>query len=258
MKWILIACLLVINLSSGFVEEARAQKAPARNVLVDFRKDTPLNSAVTTAATQRRVLSKVFPRYLTDENNCNRQFDPAGEDYLVAARKAGQIVPSIVDSAKGSFTGKAKTEIAYVISVSECGASHADNYGSKRIAIFDGDRLVADIDADFKSNIVRKTDLDANGVEELLMVTGDMAQGTLIEIGALLSFENSKLQVLQDLGTVTEDSCNSELPGSSSKAAVISIAPGARQGFPRLNIDIYEASCRKLKRWRFVSSGKME
>ena len=65
-----------------------------------------------------------------------------------------------VDMAQGSFTGRACQETAYVISVSECNASHAQNFGTKRVAIFAGQRLVADMDVNFKSGIVRKTDLE--------------------------------------------------------------------------------------------------
>ena len=149
-------------------------------------------------------------------------------------------------------------ETAYVISVGECNASHADAYGSKRVAIFSGNNLIADVDADFKTNVLRKTDLDGDGVNELLMSSTDMSQGTLTEMAALVDFHNGQRRVIDDLGTVSEDSCNSELPGSTSRASVISILAALPGKLPKLHLDNYESGCRKGSRWRFVSTGKLE
>ena len=239
-----------------------AQTTPLRTpkqILVDFRNQRLTPPPKIPLATQRYVLSKVFRKYLTDENKCNSEFNTSSAtDTLAAARRAGQIVPSIVDMITGSFTGPLKQESLYVISVSECNASHADNFGTKRVAIFSGQQLIADMDVDFKNSIVRKTDLDGDGVDELLMTSGDMNQGVLIGIAALLGFQKGRLRTIQDLGTVTEDSCASGTPGSSSKASVISVGEAAPGKMPRLRIDNYEASCRRVKRWRFLSTGKME
>jgi hypothetical protein len=205
------------------------------------------------------VLSKIFRRYLSDESKCNPQFDASGSaDPLKAARNAGQMVPSIVDMASGSFTAPLQTQTAYVISVSECNASHEDNFGTTRIAIFSGPQLVADVDADFKSSIVRRTDLDGDGMDELLMLSGDMHQGTLTEMAALLDFQNGRLRVVEDFGVITEDSCASGMPGSSAKASVVSMSATVPGKMPKLKIDNYGASCRTTKRWRFLSTGKMQ
>ena len=238
-----------------------AQRPPAQpkgDLLVDFRIDRPANAVKISAATQRTVLSKVFRRYLLDQDKCRSDFVGAnGDDYLAAARKAGQIVPSIIDMTTGSFTATGQTQTAYVISVSECNASHADNFGTKRIAIFSGTQLVADVDADFMGSIVRKTDLDGNGIDELLMTSDDMAQGTVTEMATLASFENGRRHVIHDFGTVVLDSCASEAPGSDSRASVLytsAFAPGLK---PKLTQENYISGCGKKRRWKFVSNGKM-
>jgi len=229
-----------------------------RELLFDFRKDRPSNAVKISAATQRNVLSKVFRRYLTDQDKCRSDFAGSdSNDYLAAARKAGQIVPSIIAMTTGSFTAAGQAQTAYVISVSECNASHADNFGTKRIAIFSGPQLVADMDADFMADIVRKTDLDGNGIDELLMVSGDMAQGTITEMATLASFENGRRRVIHDFATVYLDSCASEAPGSDAKAAVLytsAFAPGLKPTFTQEN---YIASCRNPRRWRLLR-GKLE
>lgn len=230
-----------------------------RQLLVDFRNDHDSTPFKITQATERTVLSKVFRRYLTDQDQCKADFDASnGDDRLAAARKAGQMVPSITDMATGSFTAAGQTQTAYVIEVSECNASHADNFGTKRVAIFSGQQLIADVDADFMRDIVRKTDLNGDGVDELLMRSGDMAQGTLIEMATLVSFQNGRRRVLQEFGTVVEDSCASGFKGSTSKASVLYVPRVAQGTMPKLIQDNYVASCRNAKRWRFVSTGMMQ
>ena len=231
-----------------------------RQVLLDFRVDRKLSDIRIPKATERSVLSKVFRRYLTDSNRCNSELDTSkGTDPLAEARKAGQIVPSIIDSAIGSFTAAGQTQTLYVISVSECNASHADNFGTKRVAIFAGSQLLADVDTDFASSIVRKTDLNNDGINELLMITGDMAQGTVIEMGTLVSFQNGRRRVIQDFGTVVEDSCASEAPGSTSDAAVLYMSDAVPGNMPKLTQENYSSSCRgKARRWRLVSRGKRQ
>jgi hypothetical protein len=250
----IIVCLALISLSVA--QKPVLQKD--RQVLFDFRVETEATSPRITPATERMVLTKVFRKYLTDANRCNAQFDAADADPLAGARKAGQMVPSIVDSTTGSFTAPGQSQTLYVISVSECNASHADNFGTKRVAIFSGQQLVADVDAEFAKTIVRKTDLNSDGVDELLMTTGDMAQGTLIEMATLVSFQNGRRNLIQDFGAVVEDSCASGFPGSHSDASVLYISDVVPGTMPKLTQENYSSECRKTKRWRLVSSGKKE
>ena len=229
-----------------------------KQVLFDFRTQSAPNPPKITPTVQKSVLAKVFRKYLSDDGKCNPNFSPNGtDDFLKAARDAGQVAPSIIDSTTGSFTAAGQMQKLYVIAVNECGASHADNYGTKRVAIVAGPQLVVNVDVDFRSSIVRKTDLDGDGIDELLMTSADMSQGTLTEIAALLSFQNGKLKVLEDFGTVTLDSCASGFPGSSAKASVISYNGVFQGAIPKLRIDNYESSCRNTKRWKFISTGKM-
>ena len=230
-----------------------------RQLLVDFRNDHASTPFRITQTAERTVLSKLFRRYLTDQDQCKADFDAGnGDDRLAAARKAGQIAPSISSMATGSFTAAGQTQTAYVISVNECNATHAENFGTKRVAIFSGQQLVADVDSDFMREIVRKTDLNGDGINELLMISGDMAQGTLIEMATLVSFQNGRRSVLQEFGTVVEDSCASGFRGSNSKASVLYIPTGPPKAMPKIIQLNYVASCRNAKRWQYTSTGTMQ
>ena len=220
-----------------------------RQVLFDFRKDHNSQPPKISPATERDVMSKAFRRYHTDPKRCSDNVD-AGEDFLAAARKAGQIVPNIAEVAMGSFTTAGQTETAYLIFVNECNASHADNFGSKRLAIFSGPRLVADVDLEFKSNIALKTDLNMDGIDELLLSSGYMAQGEFTEMAALVNFQDGRMRVIQDFGVVVSDVCASARPGSTAKAAVLSITNAALGQTPKIRADNYVAGCGNLRRWR--------
>src|SRR5215207_11642038 len=214
----IILCLTLISL--GVAQQPVLQKD--QQVLFDFRVENEATSPKITPVTERMVLSTVFRRYLTDANRCKSEF-PGGADPdpLAAARKSGQIVPSVIDSVTGSFTAPKQWQTLYVISVSECNASHADNFGTTRVVIFSGRQLVADVDADFAKTIVRKMDLNSDGVDELLMTTGDVAQGTLIEMATLVSFQNGRRNLIEDFGAVVNDSCASGFPGSQAEASAL-------------------------------------
>jgi len=254
MKPLLILSLFAI---ASVISIAQKSTTP-KETLYDFRANNKTTPIKIPPATQKMVLSKVFRKYLSDSAKCNPQFEASGSDnYLAAARKAGQIAPSIIDSTTGSFTAAGQTQTAYLISVSECGASHADNFGSDRVAIFAGQQLVADLDVDFRSSFARKTDLNVDGIDELLMTSGYMNQGTLTEGAALITFQGGRLNVIQDFETVTEDSCGSGFPGSAAKASVISYGTVPLGKMPKLQQDNYASTCRNVKRWRFISSGKM-
>jgi hypothetical protein len=249
--------LLILSLALITVPAQQFKKE--KQILVDFRTSDVRSAPKITKATERAVLTKVFRKYLTDANRCKQDFDGGdATDPLAAARNAGQMVPSISDVATGSFTAAGQTQIAYVISVSECNASHADNFGTKRIAIFSGQQLIADFDNDFRNGIVLKTDLNSDGINELVMTTGDMSQGTVTETAALVSFQNARLNVIKDFGTVVEDSCASGFPASAAKAAVISISDVVPGDMPKLIQDNYQANCSNTKRWRFSSTGRMD
>ena len=141
--------------------------------------------------------------------------------------------------------------------MSECNASHAENFGTSRVAIFSGQQLLANLDVNFRNSIVKKLDLNGDGIDELLMAGGDTHQGITTEVAAVLEFPNGRLHVIRDFGTVSIDECESEERGSTSKAAVIYQSDELPGIMPKLRVENFVKGCGKSRRWRFLSSGKM-
>ena len=253
MKRLIVVALLVCAACVPIVAQASRPK------LFDFREASRNKPPAITSAQSRKVLAAVFPKYLTDARFCRADVDASGaEDYLAAMRKAGQIVPEVVDSAVGSYTAPRQQETAYIIWVGECNASHADNFGSKRLAIFAGNKLVLNQDVDFKGSILKKTDLDINGVDELLLSGGDMNQGIVVETAALYEVRNRKLVTIQDFQKVSEDSCATLMRGSSVEASVIFLGSERLGEKPTLQIENYRSGCGRTKRWKLFSKGPMQ
>ena len=263
-KVIITAFLAVAAVSSLAAWQTRGRRGSVtgRQVLYDFRKESVDSSRSSLApALERRIISAVFDSYLKRPEDCKTVEEAAGtDDYLAAARKAGQFVPSVVARSEGSFTAAGERETAYIISVGECNASHADNFGTKRLVVFSGQKLVADVDTDFKSSILRTYDLDHDGVDELLLGGGDMSQGIVVEVASLVELRAGRLRVIKDFGKTREDSCNAELSDSQLRASVISYA-AARGKMPEFHVDNYGAGCSpngEIAKWSFLSSGEMQ
>ena len=84
------------------------------------------------------------------------------------------------------------------------------------------------------------------------MTTGDMAQGELIEMAALLGFQGGKMQVIQEFGTVVHDDCASLRTESTAKAAVLSYSKTNPFSMPKITANYYAGGCGNVRRWRAI------
>ena len=264
MKKIIIVAIVAIAAASSLaawqMSGRQGVSRAGRQVLYDFRNEARNKSPNLTPAAERKILSAVFSSYLKRPEDCNQVDEaPVADDYLARARKAGQFVPDAVALAEGSFTVAGEQQTAYIISVGECNAAHSDNYGTKRLVVFSGQKPVADADADFKSSILRTSDLDQDGVNELLLVGGDMNQGYAIKVASLVEFQDGRLRVVKDFEKTHEDAC-AAISDHNITASVISYTQAAKDKMPEFHVDNYRARCLpsgKPAKWSFLSSGEM-
>lgn len=260
---VIVIALIVVTASSfaAWQMSGRQEGRARQPVLYDFRNEARDKSLTLTPVAERKILSAVFNSYLKRAEDCKQDEEaPVADDYLARARKAGQFVPDVVATADGSFTAAGERQTAYIISVGECNAAHSDNYGTKRLVVFSGQKLVADADTDFKSGILRTSDLDQDGVSELLLVGGDMNQGYEIKVASLVEFQDGKLRVARDFGKTHEDAC-AAMSDHYITASVITYAQAAKDKMPEFHVDNYRARCLpsgKPAKWSFLSSGEMQ
>ena len=225
--------------------------AGATQVLLDFRKPYKGRpSPKLSPAAQEKILSTIFPAYLKAGETCRD--DVYG---IEEARRLGQINPDIEDSISGSFTAPGVKQIAYIINVGECNASHAEGFGTKRLVIFENQKLVANVDTDQHSGIIQISDLDQDGINELLLYGAAMGQGTSVEAATLVDFHDGKYRVIHDFGQIRYDSCGSGLKKSSMSALAVFYAPSVKGEFPEFRTDVYRANCGG--KFRYLTTGKL-
>lgn len=239
--------------------------AGAKEVLYDFRKTAPEEEKKVPPEVERKVLTAVFGSYFTDGSQCGDlayTTDASTPEGMKEARKAGSIVPSISDSATGSFTEAGAQQTAYLIFVGECGAAHVVNFGTKRLAVFTGDTLVLNIDIQDHTSILGTYDLNRDGVNELL-VTGSYAQSGEVGTWAMLfDVSGGRLHVHKKIESASGDDCASMSNTPSSRAAVVYYTRSAGGAMPEFRVDNYQAKCTeeldppKPSDYRYTSTGK--
>jgi hypothetical protein len=179
-------------------------------------------------AAAKRILDRIFSGgYLTDNKQCRGVADNlrgAGarpEAVLPAARAQGDFVPFVFEVAAGSFTAPRVSQTLYLITVGECGAIHAENWGSNLLAVFQGDAVVAQSIIAGGSSIGGVFDLDGDGQSEFLLAGGYTGMGETIVVAQLSRFDHAKLVNVKSFGQVLNDSCGSIDPNRGSKFSVI-------------------------------------
>jgi hypothetical protein len=226
-----------------------AQQA-TRRVLHDYRIDgasAPIKGgAELSLKDQQRVLSALFPKYLTSESACDR----ANEDKphygatLETERTGGQIVPSIEEFVDGSFTAAGKRQTAYFVKVGECFAYTRDYWGTYRLAIFEGPRLIADVEPEVpyqgtipmgSKGLVATADVNNDGIDELLLQSTVFGGGELEVYARLVSLGQGKFHAIREFDDVYDWGCGANRNVTASR---ITYTP------PTLFVERYEAPCK--------------
>jgi hypothetical protein len=184
---------------------------------------TPALAKVDDAEERQAVLGALFPTFLDDANKCDTSVTPID---LASQRGRGQVVPSIQGKVKGAFTAAGASETLYLVSVGECFASHADNFGSMMIAVFNGDKVVAKAITDGGTDIERIVDLTGDGKQELVLTTGFFQNGELTQTARIVNVAPDDLVVVKDFGGVMDDSCSADFGDKSSDFSVITVKAG--------------------------------
>jgi len=186
-----------------------------KKVLYDFRAES-VTPSLPNAATTRKVLSAIFPAYLSDARQCK-----SGG----AGHNAGQIVPVIRGSADGSFTAAGLKQTVYLIDVAECGV---------RPPVSTTHRLVV---------IAGAYDLDGDGKQELLLGAGGSGPERQIKTARLVEFDKDKLVTVEDFGQTYDNFCAVNAVANSLRASLVYYFPPPAGQKPKFIVELYRAQC---------------
>jgi hypothetical protein len=204
-------------------------------VLYDFREyaDEKPNLA---PGEEARLFSRLFPKYLNPSQRCDEslEFAPSEEDV-----KSGQFRPAVHSVARGAFTKPGLHETAYLIGMWEC---HVGRFGTFRLVIVAGDSIA--LNQEVPARLIRRvTDLDGDGIQELLLEGGGTGTGVTETNARLVKLTQGRIQVLKDFHEVAVDSCASGRPEDSITASVILYRSKGHGVLPDFQALPYTAKC---------------
>jgi hypothetical protein len=203
-----------------------------KKVLYDFRAES-VTPSLPNAATTRKVLSAIFPAYLSDARQCK-----SGG----AGHNAGQIVPVIRGSADGSFTAAGLKQTVYLIDVAECGVRPPVST-THRLVVFATGTLAANVEAPRANAIAGAYDLDGDGKQELLLGAGGSGPERQIKTARLVEFDKDKLVTVEDFGQTYDNFCAVNAVANSLRASLVYYFPPPAGQKPKFIVELYRAQC---------------
>jgi hypothetical protein len=162
------------------------------------------------------VLSRLFPRSLPGADRC-----PEAPGTLEQARAQGWIVPQVASHAEGAFSRAGAAELLLAVRVGECGATHAEGWGTRRLVLWAGEQVVQE--AELQGRLAGAGDLDGDGRSELLIERGGTNQGITTTSLQVARLTPQGLAVVAELGVVYEGSCGAQKPEGEEVSLVTAV-----------------------------------
>lgn len=234
--------------------------AGAKDVLFDFRDtDADTDTPQLGAQEESTVFNAIFgARRSARDDSFNDCKDEERAKCLTADRAAGRIEPEVLTKVSGSFTQPSAQEVAYLIAVHEEHAAHVDNYGTKRLAIFDGQRLVVNVDIGDYWEILKTYDLNRDGTQDLLLAGSYSQMDVTVKWAKLIDLRGGKPTVVKDFDKVYLDGCASDYQDVKVFGTLILYTPAAPGAFPLcFRQDVYRSACGDEVNWKYLVNGKV-
>lgn len=205
-----------------------AQGDGSNFVLFDYRKDKGLARPELSFEELRKIYVAAY-----------------GEDYE-------KFEPLIRSAAEGVFTGAGTRQSAYLIQSNNVGElGDADPATGANLVIFEGDNMVANVAVSSNNfirrvnhyaSILRLSDLDGDGINELLLSASYLNRGINLSWARLVEVKEGKLRLIRDFGVIDEDTCDSERQMRVT-SGVIRAATEKGAGWSRFKVDFYRGPC---------------
>jgi serine/threonine protein kinase len=247
--------------------------AGAKDVFYDWRKTESFKPATVDKELEKRIIEAVTkahhekPPPMTPTQQPSPQGSPqTGENqnqeerpWFLPDEMASAVITGV---STGSFTAAGLEQTAYLIDTRS--GSHADNFGPKYLAIFNGETYVADFAVTNLSLILQASDLNRDGINELLLGYSYTQTGELQEWAKLVQVSQGKLRIIRDFGTTYRSTCGSENANDKGiDSSVVFYAPAPANQMPDFRVDNYRATCPAegteiaQEQWKYTSTGKL-
>ncbi len=169
---------------------------------------------------------------------------------------------TISSKVSGSFTKPNAKETLYYVGgcdegegfTSKC--AHATMWSAGRIAIYDGPTPVTKTEADLGSEIVKITDVNGDGINEILGFYFNMGQGYAGANGSLGQIEDGKYKEIKSFSGFS-DSCGTGSDQMIAKAAVIRYLPTTNGKFPIFSEEYFQNKCENSP-WRKITKKQFD
>ena len=189
-------------------------------VLIDFRSELAFDTPDIAPAKKRVILKAVYGNDQADDIEIN----------------------SIVE---GSFTQASVKETAYLLQVGGARAAEPSSLEKTKLAIFQGDNLTAKFDVKNYNFILRTSNLDRDGLEELLLSGSNYQMGESTTWAKLVEIEDKQLRDVKDFSTVLKDSC--ENPTAQNREIKAALIKYDSQNASQIVSSYYRAACSARK-----------
>jgi len=170
------------------------------------------------AGAAEAVLGQIFQKYLKDVGQC-----PDGALTAEQARAQGKVAPRVKSAIAGAFVEPGAAEQVLDISVGECGATHADGWGSHRLVLLRDGKVQANLD--LAGKLTGAADIDGDGRKELLIESGGTGQGITTVTLKIARITGAALAVLREI-PVYEGGCGARNPEGEETTRVFVVARG--------------------------------
>lgn len=241
----LVASAVACGGSDAATDDANLTGAPCAPTgdgaikIYDADENAPVLQPLS-GADESRLLGRLFDRFHTQLEQCSSE-----EMDLETARDRGEIVPEVVGKVDGAFTAPNVQQTLYLVRLYECGATHADNFGTSLVVVMKGDELVARLPATGGSGVHRLVDLENDGRQEVVVTYGWAGQGYELQSAQIVSVKRESLTVVHDVGEVLEDACSTGNDGAERAWSVVHAIPRPG-GAPEIKVEKKTRVCPPL------------
>jgi hypothetical protein len=211
-------------------ERGEAATGPAAPVLYDARDRTRLPPGVEREPKLSPETDKLIHAALSGSEG-RREDCPDAEARSVRATA----------SAPGSFTAPATRQVAFIVARAACGTGGLEASEVMHLVVVEGDKVV--VPSSFLGTAIRAvTDVDHDGVNELLVTASDASEAGPSETARLYSLIDGELTVLSEFPGVYVNGCAAG-PHGQVRAQVIHHRAGAKDAGSRYTTEPYQAAC---------------